>query len=90
MTRAGKRLSTPRRTASKIKPKTVASDADRAAAFLDLERLIHELYCTAQMADAVIYDDELSQFAFSLLCDKVREVRAQYRAGLYAEKPVQS
>jgi hypothetical protein len=90
MTRAGKRLSTPRRTASKIKPKPVASDEQRAEAFLDLERLIHELYCTAQMAEAVIYQAELSQFAFGLLCDKVREVRAQYRAGLYAEKPVQS
>lgn len=86
MTRAGKRLSTPRRTASKI----VASDEQRAEAFLDLERLIHELYCTAQMAEAVIYQAELSQFAFGLLCDKVREVRAQYRAGLYAEKAVQS
>jgi hypothetical protein len=89
MTRAGKRLSTPRRTASKIKPKPVASDEQRAEAFLDLERLIHELYCTARMAEAVIYDDELSQFAFGLLCDKVREVRAQYRAGLYPEKAVQ-
>jgi hypothetical protein len=90
MTRAGKRLSTPRRTAPKIKPKPVASNADLAEAFLELERLIHELYCTAQMAEAVLYEAELSQFAFGLLCDKVREVRAQYRAGLYAEKAVQA
>jgi hypothetical protein len=89
MAKAARRVSRPRRTVPKIKPKPVASDADRAAAFLDLERVIHELYCTAQMAEAVIYEAELSQFAFGLLCDKVREVRAQYRAGLYAEKAME-
>jgi hypothetical protein len=90
MTRAGKRLSTPRRTAPKIKPKPVASNDDRAEAFLDLELPMHELYCIAEIAEAVIDTPAVSQFAASLLCDKVRELRAQYRAGLYADKAVQS
>jgi hypothetical protein len=51
---------------------------------------MHELYCVAEIAEAVVDMPEISQFALRLLCDKVREVRAQYRAGLYAEKPVQS
>jgi uncharacterized protein (DUF58 family) len=90
MTRAGKRLSTPRKTASKIKPKPVASNDDRAEAFLDLESPMHELHCVAEIAEAVVDMPEVSQFALRLLCDKAREVRAQYRAGLYADKAVQA
>jgi hypothetical protein len=90
MSKAKTRVSTPRRTASKIKPKPVASDEDRAEAFLDLELPMHELYCMAEIAEAVIDMPAVSTFAASLLCEKVRELRAQYRAGLYAEKAVQS
>jgi hypothetical protein len=60
MTRAGKRLSTPRRTASKIKPKPIASNEDRAEAFLDLELPMHELYCIAEIAEAVFDKPEIN------------------------------
>jgi hypothetical protein len=90
MTRAGRRFSTQRRTVPKIKPRQVASNEDRAEAFLDLELPMRELYCMAEIAEAVIDMPAVSTFAASLLCDKVRELRAQYRAGLYAEKAVQA
>jgi hypothetical protein len=90
MTRAGKRLSTPRRTAPKIKEGPVAnSDPQRALAFLRLETLMHDLYCMAEIAEAVIDLPEVSAFASFLLCEKVRDLRTKYRADLHA-KPVQS
>jgi hypothetical protein len=88
MPKAARRVSRPRRTAPKIKPKKVASNEDRAKALLDLESPMHELWCMAQIVDTVINQREVSTFATFLLCEKVREVHARYRTGLY-EKPVQ-
>jgi hypothetical protein len=90
MTRAEKRLSTPRKTAPKIQAEPIAdSDPQRAKAFLRLETPMHELYCMAEIAEAVIDLPEVSMFATFLLCDKVRDLRTKYRADLYAQ-PVQS
>jgi hypothetical protein len=98
MTRAGKRLSTPRRTASKIKPKPVASrDLHHAKAFRDMESRVHDLFCQSEIAADIITGvdrgkdwNEISHFAVYQLCEMVRVFRAKYRADLHAEKPVQS
>jgi hypothetical protein len=98
MTRAGKRLSTPRRTASKIQAEPVANrDLHHAKAFRDLESPMHDLFCQSEIAADIITGvdrgkdwNEISHFAVYQLCEMVRALRAKYRTDLHAAKPVQA
>jgi hypothetical protein len=97
MTRAGKRLSTPRKTAPKIQAEPVANrDLHHAEAFRDMEASILHLYCQAEIAADVITGvgggkdwNEITHFAVYQLCEMVRAFRAKYRADLHAGKTVQ-
>jgi hypothetical protein len=94
MTTAKRVRGTPRRTASKIKAKPVAtrekSDLHKAKAFRDLESPMRELFCMAEITmEATMNitrgdENEIIAFAVSQLCDMIREMRAKYRADLHA------
>jgi hypothetical protein len=95
MTQADSVLSTPRRTASKIRAKKIAKparaegsdprDLHHAEAFRDLETPIHELFCMSEITDnitGVIHKDksEFMCFAIYRLGDMIRDLRAKYKA----------
>jgi hypothetical protein len=100
MTTAKRVLSTPRRTASKIKVKKSAKPASaeseeqrnlrHAEAFRDLEHPILDLFCMAEIAADVANDrisedqQEIMHFSIYGICKMVRELRAKYRADLHA------
>ena len=100
MTKADRVLSTPRRTASKIKVKKIAKSASaeseeqrnlrHAEAFRDLENPMLELFCMAEIAGNVANDrisedqQEIMHFSVYRLCDMVRDLCAKYRADLDA------
>jgi hypothetical protein len=98
MAKANRVLSTPRRTASKIKLKKSAKPAEseeqrnlrHGKAFRDLEHPMLDLFCMAEIAGDVALDhisedqQEIMHFAVYRLCDMVRELRAKYRADLNA------
>jgi hypothetical protein len=98
MTRAGKRLSTPQRTAPKIQAVPVANhDLHHAKAFRDLESPMNDLFCQSEIAADIITGvdrgkdwNEITHFAVYQLCEMVRAFRAKYRADLHAGKTVQS
>jgi hypothetical protein len=98
MTQAKTRVSTPRRTASKIKAEPVASrDLRHAKAFRDLESPMHDLFCQSEIAADIITGvdrgkdwNEITHFAVYQLCEMVRAFRAKYRVDLHAGKTVQS
>jgi hypothetical protein len=99
MTQADSVLSTPRRTAPKIKAKKIAKSASaeseeqrnlrHAKAFRDLENPMLDLFCMAEIASDVTINpsedqQEIMHFAVYRLCDMVRDLRAKYRADLHA------
>ena len=99
MTKADSMLSTPRKTASKIKVKKIAKSASAESeeqrnlrhgkAFRDLETPMLELYCMAEISADVATgvhedQDELAHFAIYRVCEMVRYLRAKYQADLHA------
>ena len=97
MAKATRVLSTPRRTASKIKAtksvKPAESEEQRnlrhGNAFRDLEGAMLDLYCMAEIAAEAVTGmheekEEISHFAIYRLCEMVRELRAKYRLDLHA------
>jgi hypothetical protein len=85
MAKATRVLSTPRRTASKIKPAKLSSDGERARAYSELETPIREVFNMSELAfDATMAAgsgkerEERMLFAVFQLCDMVRDLHNMY------------